>query len=112
MTKTKFIIKGIWDNDEVFFTGFSDQTFFGIPVAHLSTSVNEVKYFDSVEEVEEAYENVSHATFKIYPVCPICNKAYEGHPAISRKDNKSKICSACGQDDALEDFNRYYGLVN
>lgn len=112
MMKTKFIIKGIWDNEEVFFTGFNEQSFFGIPVVKLSTSITEAKHFDSIEEVEKAYEDVSHATFKIYPVCPRCHKAYDGHPAISREDNKTEVCSACGQYEALEAFNKYYGLVN
>lgn len=40
----------------------------------------------------------------IYPVCPICNREYEEPPAISRKDNKNKICSKCGMLEALKAF--------
>ena len=45
------------------------------------------------------------------PICPICSGfipnnetpgAYAG--AISRTDNKTEICSACGNREALEDF--------
>ena len=39
-------------------------------------------------------------------VCPRCKKVYTGHPAISRVDNKTKICSPCGTEEALND---YYG---
>ena len=39
--------------------------------------------------------------------CPLCKRPIEGHPAISRKDNKTEICSRCGQKEALEDFMRY-----
>ena len=34
-------------------------------------------------------------------VCPKCNKAYDGHAALSRTDNKTYICPACGQHEAL-----------
>lgn len=60
--------------------------------------------FDSIDSVEKAYQKVSHATFKIYPVCPKCHNPYTGYPAISRIDNKTKICSGCGVTEALIDF--------
>ncbi len=34
--------------------------------------------------------------------CPICKKIYSGHPALSRKDNKTLICPDCGTREALE----------
>lgn len=34
-------------------------------------------------------------------ICPICNKPYECHPALSRKDNRTEICSLCGIKEAL-----------
>lgn len=46
-----------------------------------------------------------------YPVCPSCSGyipnnetpgAYSG--AISRKDNKTEICSACGTKEAWDDY--------
>ena len=46
-----------------------------------------------------------------YPVCPLCSGwipnnqtpgAYPG--AISRRDNKTEICSACGTHEALVDY--------
>ena len=36
--------------------------------------------------------------------CPICHGEYERLLALSRKDNKTMICDACGQRQALEDF--------
>lgn len=45
------------------------------------------------------------------PICPSCGGfipnnqhpgAYPG--ALSRKDNKTEICSSCGIDEALADF--------
>lgn len=35
-------------------------------------------------------------------MCPKCGKTYRGHPAISRADNKTPICSECGTREALE----------
>lgn len=36
--------------------------------------------------------------------CPRCkNKTYD-YPALSRKDNSTEICSACGTDEAMIDF--------
>ena len=34
--------------------------------------------------------------------CPQCGAEYQGHPAISRKDNKTPICPDCGTREALE----------
>ena len=37
-------------------------------------------------------------------ICPQCNKHYTGYPALSRKDNATDICSACGTREALEEY--------
>lgn len=37
-------------------------------------------------------------------ICPVCGNEYTGYPAISRRDNITKICPKCGQKEALEDF--------
>ena len=37
-------------------------------------------------------------------VCPACGKLLTGYPALSRKDNKTEICSDCGTKEALADF--------
>ena len=39
--------------------------------------------------------------------CPRCKKEFEGHPAISRRDNKTEICSDCGIQEAIFDFKLY-----
>ena len=35
-------------------------------------------------------------------ICPRCGKQYDGHPALSRKDNRTLICPDCGTREALE----------
>lgn len=41
-------------------------------------------------------------SFRKLPICPSCGKPCTGHPALSRKDNKTVICSDCGIREALE----------
>ena len=40
-------------------------------------------------------------TFK----CTRCERYFIGEPAISRKDNESSVCSKCGMEEAIDDFN-------
>jgi hypothetical protein len=40
-------------------------------------------------------------------MCSRCNKLYNEYPAISRRDNKTEICSKCGTEEALIDFARF-----
>lgn len=40
-------------------------------------------------------------------ICPICKKEYIGHPALSRKDNRTEICPECGMHEAIEAMKRY-----
>lgn len=39
-----------------------------------------------------------------YMICPKCNQKYTQYSAISREDNKTNICPACGIKEALIDF--------
>ena len=40
----------------------------------------------------------------VVKVCPRCNNKYFGYPALSRRDNKTYICSDCGTAEAMFDF--------
>ena len=40
-------------------------------------------------------------------ICPRCKKETSDFPAISRRDNKTEICSDCGVGEAMAD---YYNL--
>ena len=40
-------------------------------------------------------------------ICARCGKAIVGYPALSRKDNKTEICSNCGTLEALEELMKY-----
>lgn len=45
-----------------------------------------------------------------YSICPKCGKEIILPPAISRVDNKTEICSACGVVEALERYVKYQEL--
>jgi len=36
--------------------------------------------------------------------CPRCGTLFEGKTALSRRDNKTKICSGCGTAEAMFDL--------
>ena len=40
-------------------------------------------------------------------ICPKCGCPIYGHPAISRTDNKTEICSECGTLEAIETYLSY-----
>ena len=42
-------------------------------------------------------------------ICLKCGNRIQGHPALSRADNKTEICSNCGTLEALEVFEKYQG---
>ena len=39
--------------------------------------------------------------------CPFCGRPYFGIGAISRRDNKTEICSECGTGEAMYDWFSY-----
>ena len=40
--------------------------------------------------------------------CPKCGAYYFGYPALSREDNKTKICPECGVREAILRMDRYF----
>lgn len=40
-------------------------------------------------------------------ICARCGSAIVGYPALSRKDNRTEICSRCGTLEALEEVIKY-----
>lgn len=48
------------------------------------------------------------ANGKILPwECPRCGKTVTDYPALSRRDNKTNICSQCGTDEAMLDWAKH-----
>ena len=48
--------------------------------------------------------NEERGTWQSYDVCPRCDDIMTEFPALSRRDNKTDICSNCGSVEAMEDF--------
>ena len=44
---------------------------------------------------------------RILPKCPKCGRYYSEPPAISRKDNKTEICSMCGIREAISNWSNW-----
>lgn len=43
--------------------------------------------------------------------CPRCGKRYQkGKGALSRRDNKTEICSQCGFNEAIEDAEKLFAI--
>ena len=40
-------------------------------------------------------------------ICQSCGRTTTGHPALSRKDNKSELCPACGMIEAIEQYENH-----
>lgn len=53
------------------------------------------------------YNNIPHDN-KSKKVCPICHQIYTDYPATSRKDNKTKICTECSRNEALENVEEIF----
>lgn len=64
--------------------------------------VEKITYDALVNEVELLLSDIP------YDECPICGNSIGKYPAISRKDNKTRICSNCGTNEALTAFNNYF----
>lgn len=106
---TKYVIKGIFKGQEVYFNIFENQSIWGSEwnVRKLSETFEGATLYESMEEAESICESIGNEGFKVYPVCPRCHHDYFTHPAISRFDNKTLICEKCGLTEGLIKFFEY-----
>ena len=101
----KYVIKGTMEGRVVYFSKFENDVIFGatFKVRVMSETLSDATLFEDSLEAEEICLELG-SDFKIFPVCPRCHKEYTSHPAISRKDNLTRICSECGTQEALFDL--------
>lgn len=93
----------------VFFTNdkIKDDIRISDYVFHMQNNGIVVFKYEPIKEVEPIkLEILISENSGKYNVCPICNKEIGQYPAISRKDNKTEICSNCGMLEALEAFHK------
>ena len=71
----------------------------------LITSEGDSWFYDTYDEADRTRYIFGGTILKVEArVCPICGGAYTEPPALSRKDNKTEICSDCGMKEALDEF--------
>lgn len=112
--KTKYVLKGYVkdvfpDEEYAYYVAVQEEIIWdGKPyqVRHCSASIEEAKIFNSYQDALDEIQEYELSNFEPYPVCPICHKDYANAPALSRKDNKTEICPACGTKEALLDFKK------
>ena len=44
-------------------------------------------------------------------ICSICGKKFSGYYALSRTDNKTKICADCGTREAVDAYYKFMKKV-
>lgn len=106
MSKELYVIKGMYKDQLLYFAGLKTEIMFGsgFEIKMFCKTINNAFHFSTIDEAEAFFSPIKEPNFKIYPVCPRCHKDYNEPPAISRKDNKTRICSECGAKEALYEF--------
>lgn len=106
--KTKYIIKGIINNKVVYYADTQEKLLFNsnFKIFKYCASIDEATLYETYDDALNAIKLNELHNLNIYPVCPICNEEYKGYPAISRKDNKTEICSICGIKEALLSYKK------
>lgn len=97
-----YLVKSIFDSEGImqnYWTPF------------IQDAKQDFETFAEAEELKKKIEKFGTTSTKMHgvvvitrPICPKCGQVYNEHPAISRDDNKTKICSTCGALEAFEAF--------
>lgn len=112
--KTKYIVKGLVKNNLVYFVGLKDEILWDkkqFEVRTCSSTIDGATMYDSYDEALYVIRECELHGFDAYPVCPNCGEDYSEHPAISRKDNQTELCSNCGLKEALIIFKNNSNLL-
>ena len=99
-----YIIKGKYKSGDVYFVDFFTDLKTNLNVILLSLTLEGATKYHNHRNATEKCLAITNDEFKIYNICLSCNKEYNTPPSISRRDNKTYICSNCGTREALFDF--------
>ena len=81
----------------------ADDLIFKLNDALLTTNIDSL-YKVVVEFIKWYNEQGIKMGEKKKKICGYCGEIIDRYPALSRQDNETKICSSCGQEEAMADY--------
>lgn len=101
-----YIIKRFYDGEIVYFYNKKYIPRKNICINIFCETAHSCMKFSSYKSAEKQFKLIKNdlTNICISQFCPACKEEFTGHPAISRLDNKTEICSKCGTMEALKDF--------
>lgn len=94
-----YIIKGSYKKGDLYY--FKQNN---INYKAFMFDISNATIFKNQNEAIKECMMLNDISFKVYNIGPFCNHEYDTPPAISRKDNKTYICSNCGAREVIYDF--------
>ena len=102
-----YVIRGFYHDSICYYVDSKIDETTGLVVRTFTATVETATRFKSKKKAQTVCDDLHEKFFKVFSLCPICHKEIIGYPALSRKDNKTKICSTCGVNQALVDLFSY-----
>lgn len=105
-TETTFAITIKHEGDDWYLARINSSPSKGWPVYQWSSLEDDaLTNFKTANEADEIAAKCG-GTVITREACPKCHGLLSQHPAISREDNETKICTRCGIKESLEAFER------
>ena len=106
-----YVLKSAYNDSFIYYVDTEENNQFGLDLSSFSFPIENAKVFTNKDIADKTSKDLNKRFdplyFNVVGVCPSCNKDYEGYSAISRRDNKTHICSECGMHEALAEFTKY-----
>lgn len=99
-----YVIKGLYNNRIVYYVSTELNTSFNLPLRTFAYNTKDATIYNNLDISISDCKDLRDHSFQVYPVCPMCDTEYPEPPAISRFDNSTEICPACGIKEALINF--------